>query len=322
MKLLIVIVNYRTADLTIDALASVAPQINEPALETAKVVVVDNDSGDGSADRIAAAIAKHGWGSWAELLRAERNGGFAYGNNMAIRPALAGADPPRYIMLLNPDTVARPGALSALLEFMEQHPEVGIAGSRLEWPDGTPQLSAFRFHSVLSELEQALQLGVATKLLRRWMVAPGIADQPGPSDWVSGAAMMIRREVFDSIGLMDEDYFMYYEEVDFTARAARAGFSCWYVPASRVVHLIGQASGVTDPRQRRKRRPGYWFDSRRRYFVRNLGPVQAGLADLAWTAGHVLWRARRVIQRKPDPDPERLLTDFIRHSVFARGFDA
>lgn len=322
MKLLIVIVNYRTADLTIDALASVAPQINEPALETAKVVVVDNDSGDGSADRIAAAIAKHGWGTWAELLRAERNGGFAYGNNVAIRPALASADPPRYIMLLNPDTVARPGALTSLLAFMEQHPEVGIAGSRLEWPDGTPQLSAFRFHSVLSELEQALQLGVATKLLRRWMVAPGIADQPGPADWVSGAAMMIRREVFESIGLMDEDYFMYYEEVDFTARAARAGFACWYVPASRVVHLIGQASGVTDPRQRRKRRPGYWFDSRRRYFVRNLGPVQAGLADLAWTAGHVLWRARRVIQRKPDPDPERLLTDFIRHSVFARGFDA
>ena len=322
MKLLIVIVNYRTADLTIDALASVAPQINEPALETAKVVVVDNDSGDGSADRIAAAIAKHGWGTWAELLRAERNGGFAYGNNVAIRPALTSADPPRYIMLLNPDTVARPGALTALIEFMEQHPEVGIAGSRLEWPDGTPQLSAFRFHSVLSELEQALQLGVATKLLRRWMVAPGIADQPGPADWVSGAAMMIRREVFESIGLMDEDYFMYYEEVDFTARAARAGFACWYVPASRVVHLIGQASGVTDPRQRRKRRPGYWFDSRRRYFVRNLGPVQAGLADLAWTAGHVLWRARRVIQRKPDPDPERLLTDFIRHSVFARGFDA
>jgi N-acetylglucosaminyl-diphospho-decaprenol L-rhamnosyltransferase len=322
VKLLIVIVNYRTADLTIDALASVAPQINEPALETAKVVVVDNDSGDGSADRIAAAIAKHGWGTWAELLRAERNGGFAYGNNVAIRPALASADPPRYIMLLNPDTVARPGALTSLLEFMEQHPEVGIAGSRLEWPDGTPQLSAFRFHSVLSELEQALQLGVATKLLRRWMVAPGIADQPGPADWVSGAAMMIRREVFESIGLMDEDYFMYYEEVDFTARAARAGFACWYVPASRVVHLIGQASGVTDPRQRRKRRPGYWFDSRRRYFVRNLGPVQAGLADLAWTAGHVLWRARRVIQRKPDPDPERLLTDFIRHSVFARGFDA
>ncbi len=132
---------------------------------------------------------------------------------------------------------------------------------------------------------------------------------------------MIRREVFEAVGLLDEAYFMYFEEVDFCLRAARAGWRCWYVPASRVVHLVGQSSGVTDPRLR-KRRPAYWFESRRRYFVKNHGAVVAMLADAAWAAGFAVWRVRRFLQRRQDNDPPKLLLDFIRHSVFVRGFAA
>ena len=126
----------------------------------------------------------------------ERNGGFASGNNAAIRPALEGADPPRYVLLLNPDTIVRPGALKALVEFMEGRPDVGIAGSRLEDPDGTPQRSAFRFPSVLGELEGG-EFRPGLPAPARWVVVPPVPEGPGPIDWVAGACMIIRREVFD-----------------------------------------------------------------------------------------------------------------------------
>jgi N-acetylglucosaminyl-diphospho-decaprenol L-rhamnosyltransferase len=318
LKLLTIIVNYKTAELTIDALASVAGEMAaNPAF---RLTVVENDSQDGSAERIETAIASNGWGGWARLIRAERNGGFAYGNNVAIHAEEAERGRPTYVHLLNPDTVVRPGAIGALVEFMDSHLEVGIAGSRLEEPDGRAQVSAFRFPGVLSELEEGMRLGVVSRMLERHLVALPIPDKAAAVDWVAGASMIIRDRVFEAIGLMDEHYFMYYEEVDFTLRAKRAGWPCWYVPSSRVVHLVGKSSGVTDPRKVRRRRPDYWFDSRRRYFLNNLGAVGAGLADLAYTAGHLTFRMRRVVQRKPQQHPERFLRDFVRHSVFARGF--
>jgi N-acetylglucosaminyl-diphospho-decaprenol L-rhamnosyltransferase len=319
MKVLVVIVNYRTADLTIDALASLEPEL--PGVSPAGVVVVDNCSGDGSTARIAAAIAERGWGAWALLVEAERNGGFAYGNNRGIEAAAARWPRPAYVHLLNPDTVVRPGALQSLLAFLEANPSVGIAGSRLEDPDGTPQRSAFRFPGVLSELEQAVNFGPLSRLLEPWVVAPPVSDEAHQTDWVAGASMLIRQEVLDAVGSLDEAYFMYFEEVDFCLKALRGGWSCWYVPASHVVHLVGQASGVTDPRQRRRRRPAYWFDSRRRYYHKNFGRARWSLADLALTGGNVTWQARRLLARLPDHKPEHFLRDAVRHSVFVRGFE-
>jgi len=312
MTLLIVIVNYRSAGLAIDCLRSLQPEI--AALGGTRVVVTDNASGDDSVPRLAAAVVENGWGDWATIRPLERNGGFAAGNNAAIRPALRGNDPPRYVLLLNPDTIVRPGALRALVEYMDGRPEIGIAGSRLEEPDGTPQQSAFRFPSVLGEIEGGARFGPVSRLLGRWVVAPPVPEGPGPIDWVAGACMIIRRQVFETIGLMDEGYFMYFEEVDFCHRARRAGWPCWYVPSARVVHLVGQSSGVTDPRAaaERKRRPGYWFLARRRYFLTNHGRVKSVLADLAWSVAHASYRARRLLQRKPDTDPRLLLWDFIR----------
>src|SRR4051812_18603963 len=145
MTLLVVIVNYRTPDLSIDCLRSLEAEVG--SVPGTRVVVVDSASGDGSAGRIGDAIRDRGWGRWASVLPLDHNRGFAAGNNAAIGPALRSADPPRHVMLLNPDTVVRPGALRALVEFLEARPEVGIAGSRLENPDGTPQRSSFRFPS-------------------------------------------------------------------------------------------------------------------------------------------------------------------------------
>jgi GT2 family glycosyltransferase len=316
-RLLVVIVNYRTADLTIQCLSSLEREVL--ALGNTRVVVVDNDSRDGSSERIGRAIGDGAWNSWATLLDSGRNGGFAFGNNAAIRPALASADPPppEYVLLLNSDTVVCEGALAALIEFMDAHPDVGVAGSRLENPDGSHQDSRYRFHSVWSELDSGLRLGVVTRLLRKHVVTHPLGNTDEPADWVAGASMIVRRQVFEDIGLLDEAYFLYYEECDFCLNARRAGWKCWYVPSSRVVHFVGKSSGVTGASAKSSRRPQYWFESRRRYFAKNHGPAYAFWADAAWASGYALWRVRRVLQRKPDNDPPHMLWDFLRHTARA-----
>jgi N-acetylglucosaminyl-diphospho-decaprenol L-rhamnosyltransferase len=316
-SLLVVILNYKTASLTIDCLHSLVPEVR--SIENARVAVADNASGDGSAEQIAAAIASEAWSDWATLTPLDRNGGYAFGNNAPIRQALSQPSPPDYILLLNPDTVVRPGALKALVDFMDSHPDAGIAGSRLEDPDGTPQQSAFRFHTLASEFDFGWRLGLLSKLLARWAVAPPVPQETCQTGWVAGASMIVRRQVFESVGLLDEAYFMYYEEMDFCLQANKAGWSCWYVPESRVVHLVGQSSGINNFKPQTKRLPQYWYDSRRRYFVKNYGWFYAALADLLWASGFVFWRMRRVIQRKPDTDPPNMLSDFMSNSVFFKG---
>ncbi len=308
---LVVIVNYRTGGLVVDCLESLE---SEMRLIPARVVVVDNASGDGSDQIIAAAIRDRGWSSWASVTTLEENRGFAAGNNAAIRPALASEAPPDFVWLLNPDTFIRPRALTTLVDFLRDHPAVGLAGSRLEDPDGTVQCSAFRYPTVFSELECGLRLGVVSGLLKSYVVAFPAPQEDLAVDWVAGASLMVRRQVFESVGLLDEKYFMYFEEVDFCLRARKAGWPCWYVPESRVVHLVGKSSGVTNTREPRKRRPAYWFAARRRYFVSHLGRGRTMLANLAWTLGYVSFRLRYVLQRRSSPDPPHFFLDFLRYN--------
>jgi GT2 family glycosyltransferase len=308
-RLLVVIVNYRTADLAVVGLRALAP--DAAALPRLRAVVVDNASGDGSVDRLATAARDY---PWATVLPLAENRGFSAGNNAAIRPALASADRPDYVVLLNPDAEVRPGAVTELVGFMESHPDVGLAGARLEDPDGTPQRSAFRFPTVLGELENGVRLGLLTRLLSKYVIAPPVPTEPCRTDWLSGACLMVRRAVFDAIGLLDEGYFLYFEEVDFCRRAAAAGWPCWYVPAARVVHHVGSSTGWGKP----GRRPRPWFASRRRYFRRHLGTARALLADLLWAGGYATFRLRRLLQGKPDTDPQHLLGDFVRFAFSPR----
>ncbi len=311
--ILIVIVNYKTPGLTIDCLRSLEPE--RAAVPSTRVVVTDNLSGDDSVQQIGAVIAANGWSAWATLMPLGRNGGFAYGNNEAIRPALESSDPPRYVFMLNPDTLVKPGALKAMLEFLDANPKVGIAGTRVINEDETVRRSAFRFHTAASELEGGLRLGVVTKMLSDKVVAQPIPTAACEVDWVSGASMFVRREVFKDVGLLDESYFMYFEETDFCLRAQRKGWTCWYVPSASIVHLVGQASGVTGTKKNVKRRPRYWFDSRRHYFMANHGPMTVLLADVAWATSFGMSSIWRRLMFKPRTDPPLLWWDFVRHSV-------
>lgn len=315
-RLRIITVNYKTPDMTIECLESLAPQVRAGSVSS-EVVVVDNCSDDGSVEKIRGAIRER-FSDFASLIAAPENGGFAYGNNLGIRPALESTAPPDYFFLLNPDTLARPGCLEEMVRFMDARPSAGIAGARIESQGGHVQHSAFRFPTVIGELERGMSLGLLTRLLDRWVEVPPIPTETSRTDWVSGAAMLIRRQVIESVGLMDERYFLYYEEVDFCLRAHRAGWSCWYVPKSIVIHRAGASTGVSrddEHSEKHDRLPPYWFDSRRRYFEQNHGDAYAGLADLAYGTGFGLWRLRAKLQGKENNKPPRVLEDLVRTAV-------
>lgn len=313
--LLIVIVNYRSAELAVDCLASLELEVRtHPG---AHVTVVENASGWDQVDFLHSEIERRDWRGWVTLITADRNGGFAAGNNVAIRWAMSWPQPPALFWLLNPDTIVRPGALSALSTYLRNHPEVGLAGSRLEHPDSTPQFSSFRFPSVLGELEGGLRFGPASRVLNKSAMLRPIAEAPELVDWIAGASMMIRSDVFDQVGLLDEQFFMYFEEVDFCRRAQSQGWACWYVPESRVVHLVGKSSDVTSVTGSTKRRPRYWFEARKRYFLKHHGRARTFVANLLHVTAFASYRLRRRVQRKPDGDPKLFLWDLVRYNFFS-----
>jgi N-acetylglucosaminyl-diphospho-decaprenol L-rhamnosyltransferase len=312
-NVLVGIVHYRTPALLIDCLRSLEAEVRSHG--QASVVVVDNQSQDGSASRIAEAIGREGWSGWARLIESPVNGGFAYGNNQAIGPALATANPPDYFWLLNPDTTTYPGSMTSLIDFLAANPKAGLAGSAIEEKPGVLWPYAFRFPSLLSELDDGLKLGIVSRLLSRWSIL-ALMDQhrESPVDWVAGASLMIKREVFEHVGLMDDNYFLYYEETDYCLQAKRAGWECWYVPKSRVFHVVGASTGLVDRPPEPRRIPRYWFESRRRFFIKNRSRLYAMVTDLVWMLSYALWRVRRVVQRKGGFEPPQLFGDFVRNS--------
>ncbi len=305
----IVIVNYRTANLVVDCLRSLADEMVGHV--GSRVMVMDSASGDGSVELVSRAIEQEGWSAWAEVRQLDRNGGFSFGNNEAIRGLPVAQGGPAYVMLLNPDTTVRPGAVSALVNFMDRHPRAGIAGSRLENAEGGVECSAHVFPSPLGELEGGARLGLLSRILHRYVVAPPVRDEPHQCDWVAGTSMIVRTEVFQDIGLLDEGFFLYYEEVDFCRRAKISGWEIWHVPESRVMHLDGVATGINEGA---RRRPRYWYESRHRYFVKHHGIPGLVLADVLWAFGRgsLLLRSLIGLGRGPSAsDPRFFMFDLL-----------
>lgn len=306
MRLSIIIVNFRTAQLTINCVASIAAErFNGMALS---VVLVDNASPDDSAKVLSQAIEENGWDDWVDFIPASTNGGFAFGNNLGIRFALNVQEPPEFLLLLNPDTVVRRGALSRLCRFMEEHPRAGIAGANIVGLEGLPLHSAHSFPSPTQQFAEGLQLGVVSRWLGTDSLSPGCSRNV-ECDWVSGACMLVRRQVFEQVGEMDEEYFLYFEEVDYCRRAKSALWQVWYVADAMVVHLVGAS---TDVNASGKRRPMYWYESRLRYFRKHYGRFGAILADAACFLGVWGFRARNFVKCNRSLTPRAYLRDILR----------
>lgn len=278
-ELVVVVLHYRTPDMLFDCLASLESEVSgRPDWE---VVVVDNASGDGSAERIEGAIVERGWDTYVRLVRSPVNGGFSAGNNLGMREA-----PAHFHVLLNSDTLVREGALDVLLAAARAHPDAALLAPRLEWPDGRPQESCFRPASPVSELMRAAATGPLTRLLSSFQVALPVPEAACEPPWASFACILLRGDAREAIGPMDEGFFMYFEDVDYGRRAWQAGFRVRYVPEAHVVHLRGGSSSVKAARSAQERIPAYYYAARNRYFAKYYGGV-AGvlLANGAWLLG-------------------------------------
>jgi N-acetylglucosaminyl-diphospho-decaprenol L-rhamnosyltransferase len=314
LDIAIIIVTFKSAILTIESLRSLLTERATPGLSL-RAIVVDNASGD--LPVIADAVRRFDWSSWVTLVLAPKNGGFAYGNNLGIERAYSSA-PPAYIYFLNPDAQVRPGAVGSLVHFLEAHPDVGIAGGRFEKHDGRDDAIAFRFPNMISEVDRGLEFGLLSHLLEPWNTVKHMGQANERVDWICGASMMIRPEVFEAIGGLDENYFLYFEETDFCWRARKAGFSTWYVSESRVMHIGGQSTAVIHLKDVPKRLPAYWFESRRRYFLVTFGVALAMAIDVVAAVAQLLGSLKRILQGRQDRAIPHYLRDLIKFSVLRR----
>ena len=292
-QLCIVLLNYRTPGRVIDCLNSLIAEAS--ALNT-KVLVVDNSSQDDSVSKIEAWITSNSASDTVSLIASEHNGGFSAGNNIGIRACDA-----QYYLLLNSDTLVRPGALTLLLNKMVSLPNVGLLSPRLEWPDEQSQESCFRYHHPVRELISSSGSGPILRLFPCREVAFRVSEDDTQPEWTSFACVMIRKQVFDQIGLLDEGYFMYYEDVEFCYRAREAGWEVYNHPLAKVVHLRGGSSSVKSSSKAKKRLPGYYYESRTRYFHRVYGRGGLLSANLLWTLGWLLAQTRGLFQRSFHP---------------------
>ena len=311
-RILTVVLNYKTADMTLQAARAAAAAMQGLKGE---ITIVDNDSGDGSFETLRKAIAGADWAHDVpvRVIQAGRNGGFGAGNNVGIRAGLSDGTAPDYVFILNSDAFPRVDAIRRLKDYLETHPAVGFAGSYIEGDDGHPHVSAFRFPGILSEIENAARTGPISRLLHNHTIHLGVPDETRRVDWLAGAAMMMRQSVLDEIGLFDETFFLYFEETDLSLRARRAGYETHYVRDSHVVHIGGVSTGM----KVWKRLPGYWLDSRWHYYTKNHGRAYAVAATAARTLGWSVWQLRRRLQRRPDTDPAHYMRDLLGHHLRA-----
>jgi GT2 family glycosyltransferase len=286
LDLLIVFTCFRSAGLTIDCLRSLESEIR--ALPRVKVMICENGTGPESVEQLTAAIVSEGWESWIVLRAVHPNRGFSGGNNVILREALAWPSPPKNFLLLNTDTLVRPHALRGLLEAAEQHPEAGVIGPRLEWPSGEPQISCFRYWSPVSQFIAGAGTVPLTKLLSRWNPKMPVSEKPIVGEWVTFACALIRREVIDRLGLLDEGYYLYFDDVDYCRRVRNAGWTVLYWPSARVVHLRGQSNPVKRLTRERRRRPYYYYASRARYFAKFYGRSGLWCANVLWGLGRCI----------------------------------
>jgi GT2 family glycosyltransferase len=237
-----------------------------------EVIVVDSASADGSAEMVRRAFPAVG------LYASEENLGYAGGNNVGIEASRG-----RYVLILNPDTEVVGPALPAMVEYMDEHPGVGVLGPQLLWPDGAVQSSRRRFPKLGTALIESTFLQKwfpKHPALRRYYVLDRVDDVVGEVGWVSGACLLVRRAAIEAVGLLDEGYFMYSEEMDWQKRMQRAGWRVVYWPRAQVVHYEGKSS-----EQAVAQREIRFGRSKARYFAKHHGRT-AGAVVRAWLLVH------------------------------------
>ena len=249
----IIIINWNTKQLLLDCIASVYKTVRRTSFE---IFVVDNGSTDGSVDAVASEFPG------VTVIAHSRNEGFAKANNAAIR-RMQGT----YAVLLNSDTLLKDGSLDRMFGFMEAHPVAGMCGPQLLFGDGSRQTSIGVFPEIAAELVSRSMTG-----LFRSRAAQVIPEGPIPVDFIIGACMFARKTAINTVGMLDEDYFFFYEEIDWCFRMNQAGWRVYFLPDVEIYHFGGQSTKNINL----KARVESW---RSRYIFfrksRSLGPLSA-----------------------------------------------
>lgn len=261
MDVSFLIVSWNVRDLLRRALASV---LADTAGLRSEIILVDNASRDGTVEMVRAEFPH------VHLIPNEVNRGFTGGNNQALAEARG-----RYFFLLNPDAELVPGATRALIDYMEANPRVGIAGPQLLNPDGRIQSSRRRFPDLTTALLESTLLQQwfpRNRWLARYYLLDTRDDATQEVDWVVGAAMFVRREMYEEVGAFDQDFFMYSEELDWCYRAKRAGWRVVYFPRAQAIHHEAKSS-----EQVLAARDIYFHSSKIRFFHKYHGALPAAL---------------------------------------------
>lgn len=223
----IIIVSWNTASFLENCLASI---LANPPTSPFEKWVIDNASTDDSPRMVREKFPQ------VHLVENRENVGFARANNQAIQRCTG-----KYILLLNPDTLVASGALQALVDFLDKHPEAGAAGARILKPDGSLQISSHPRPTLSREFWRLFHLDVLSPYAMypptKWETT-----QPQDVDVLAGSCLLLRKEVLDQVGFLDEDYFIYSEEIDLCYRIQRAGWRLYWIPQAEVVHFGGQST--------------------------------------------------------------------------------
>lgn len=269
----VIVLSYNTCDLTLTCLGQFAA---DAAVAGWQVIVVDNGSQDGTTAAVAEKYPQ------VEVVRSEHNRGFAGGNNLGLARAQGNA-----MILMNSDVLAPFSTLAALPLFLEQHPDVGALSPRLLTQEGAPQAFAFGGDPTLRYLlKRGLRRLFGRRPLHDWSVA-----SPIEVEWVSGACLCVRRAVVEQVGLLDEQFFLYFEDNDWCLRMRTGGWKVMYVPTSAVVHLGGRS----EPERRAANQ--YYRDSLRYFYHKHYSPAANVLLAGALWGYNALLRLRLLALR-------------------------
>lgn len=248
IDLAVIVVTWNVREMALAAVESLLADLDESGLSS-RVIVVDSASTDGTADALRSRFPR------VAVTASDVNLGFVRANNLALRQlgfdqGQPADELPRAVYLLNPDTLTHPGATRRLFDALMSDSKIGLVGARLEYGDGAFQHSAFMFPG-LSQLwvEFFPTPGrlIEGRFNGRYPRRLYDGADPFEVDFVLGATMMLKREVVEGVGMFDEGFFMYCEEIDWAWRIRRAGWSVWCVPTARVTHYGGASSGQARP---------------------------------------------------------------------------
>jgi N-acetylglucosaminyl-diphospho-decaprenol L-rhamnosyltransferase len=300
-NIVVSIINFRTPDMTIRCVDSVLA-----ALEgvNGHVALVDNFSGDDSVARLRAYVETLGPDPRVTLVESPDNTGFSGGHNIGMRAARG-----RFYLIFNSDAELHPGAPEALLARAKAAPDAGLIGCRLEYDDGEVQMSCFRFPTIWSDLARTSGLSTVSRLLRRHFIALDMPPHPEAIDWMSFASILLRVEMVEAIGMMDEGFFMYSEDIEYCWRARQASWRAVHEPAACAIHHRGGSSEVKSQVAARKRVPAYFHASRTRLLATLYGPAAPTLANLGWHLGRALSLLRPLMGKPRQSVPEKMAGD-------------